>query len=131
MNKPVSYTHLQKKLVFFHRRVREQNSRITGAFNEGITGAKTTKTLVIEDKVEREFDGLTGEMKRMSVRAMHFRSVFMSTTAFAASVALAIVLWRGGIITKNGVMLIGTLSVFMNYAQGMMEPVQWLSLIHI
>ena len=41
-------------------------------------------------------------------------------------VALAIVLWRGGIITKNGVMLIGTLSVFMNYAQGMMEPVQWL-----
>ena len=122
----VSGAYFQKKLVFFHRRVREQNSRITGAFNEGITGAKTTKTLVIEDKVEREFDGLTGEMKRMSVRAMHFRSVFMSTTAFAASVALAIVLWRGGIITKNGVMLIGTLSVFMNYAQGMMEPVQWL-----
>ena len=122
----VSGAYFQKKLVFFHRRVREQNSRITGAFNEGITGAKTTKTLVIEDKVEREFDGLTGEMKRMSVRAMHFRSVFMSTTAFAASVALAIVLWRGGIITKNGVMLIGTLSVFMNYAQGMMEPIQWL-----
>ena len=122
----VSGAYFQKKLVFFHRRVREQNSRITGAFNEGITGAKTTKTLVIEDKVEREFDGLTGEMKRMSVRAMHFRSVFMSTTAFAASVALAIVLWRGGIITRDGVMLIGTLSVFMNYAQGMMEPIQWL-----
>ena len=93
----VSGAYFQKKLVFFHRRVREQNSRITGAFNEGITGAKTTKTLVIEDKVEREFDGLTGEMKRMSVRAMHFRSVFMSTTAFAASVALAIVLWRGAL----------------------------------
>ena len=65
-------------------------------------------------------------MKRLSVRAMHFRSVFMSTTAFAASIALAIVLWRGGIITRDGVILIGTLSVFMNYAQGMMEPVQWL-----
>ena len=65
--------------------MREQNSKITGAFNEGITGAKTTKTLVIEDKVEQEFDDLTGEMKRLSVRAMHFRSAFMSTTAFAAS----------------------------------------------
>ena len=122
----VSGVYFQKKLVFYHRRVREQNSKITGAFNEGITGAKTTKTLVIEDKVEREFDGLTGEMKRVSVRAMHFRSVFMSTTAFAASAALAIVLWRGGVITQRGVMLIGTLSVFMNYAQGMMEPIQWL-----
>ena len=122
----ISGAYFQKKLVFFHRRVREQNSKITGAFNEGITGAKTTKTLVIEDKVEQEFDDLTGEMKRLSVRAMHFRSVFMSTTAFAASIALAIVLWRGGVITRDGVILIGTLSVFMNYAQGMMEPVQWL-----
>ena len=50
----------------------------------------------------------------------------MSTTAMAASIALAIVLWRGGVITQRGVMLIGTLSVFMNYAQGMMEPIQWL-----
>lgn len=122
----LSGAYFQKKLVFFHRRVREQNSKITGAFNEGITGAKTTKTLVIEDKVEQEFDDLTGEMKRLSVRAMHFRGVFMSTTAFAASIALAIVLWRGGVITRDGVILIGTLSVFMNYAQGMMEPIQWL-----
>ena len=36
------------------------------------------------------------------------------------------VLWRGGIITREGVILVGTLSVFMNYAQGMMEPIQWL-----
>ena len=41
----ISGGYFQKKLVFFHRRVREQNSKITGAFNEGITGAKTTKTL--------------------------------------------------------------------------------------
>lgn len=86
-------------------------------------GAKTTKTLVIEDRMETEFDNLTGEMKRVSVREMRTRSLFMSTTALAASVALAIVLWRGGIITREGVILVGTLSVFMNYAQGMMEPI--------
>ena len=122
----ISSVYFQKKLVFHHRRVREQNSKITSGFNEGITGAKTTKTLVIEEKMEQEFRGLTGEMKRESVREMHFRSLFMSTTAFAASAALAIVLWQGGILTMRGVMLIGTLSVFMNYAQGMMEPIQWL-----
>lgn len=122
----VSGVYFQKKLVVYHRRVREHNSQITGAFNEGITGAKTTKTLVIEDRMEQEFDSLTGEMKRVSVREMRTRSLFMSTTALAASVALAIVLWRGGIITREGVILVGTLSVFMNYAQGMMEPIQWL-----
>ena len=119
----VSGVYFQKKLVVYHRQVRERNSQITGAFNEGITGAKTTKTLVIEDRMEQEFDSLTGEMKRVSVREMRTRSLFMSTTALAASVALAIVLWRGGIITREGVILVGT---FMNYAQGMMEPIQWL-----
>ena len=117
---------VQKKLVLTQRQVREQNSHITSAFNEGITGAKTTKTLVIEDKVEREFDALTAQMKKVSVRSMHYRSIFMSTTAFAASMALAIVLWRGGILSERGLLLVGTLSVFMNYAQGMMEPIQWL-----
>ena len=119
-------SYFQKKLVFCHRRVREQNSRITSGFNEGITGAKTTKTLVIEQKLEKEFRSVTGEMKRESVHEMHFRSLFMATTAFASSAALAIVLWQGGAVTARGVMLIGTLSVFMNYAQGMMEPIQYL-----
>ena len=122
----ISSMYFQKKLVFYHRQVREKNSRITGAFNEGITGATTTKTLVVEDKMEKEFDALTADMKKVSVRAMHFRAVFISTTTLAASVALALVLWRGGLITRSGLMLIGTLSVFMNYAQGMMEPIQWL-----
>ena len=57
---------------------------------------------------------------------MKTRRDFLSTTAMAASIALAVVLWRGGIITRQGVMLIGTLSVFMTYAQGMMDPIQWL-----
>ena len=122
----LSSVYFQKKLVVLHREVREQNSRITGAFNEGITGAPTVKSLVLEDKMGREFEVLTTQMRAKSIRAMHFRSLFMATTSFAASTALALVLWRGGIITREGVLLIGTLTVFMNYAQGMMEPIQWL-----
>ena len=122
----VSSMYFQKKLVVLHRQVREQNSRITGAFNEGITGAPTVKTLVLEEKMGAEFDTLTSDMRSISVRAMHFRGLFMATTSFAASAALSLVLWRGGIITREGVMLIGTLTAFMNYAQGMMEPIQWL-----
>ena len=122
----VAGMYFQKRLVFLHRTVREQNSRITAGFNEGITGAKTAKTLVIEDRLNEEFCGLSGRMKRVSVQEMHVRSLFLSTTAFAASAALAIVLWQGGLITQQGVILIGTLSVFMNYAQGMMEPIQYL-----
>ncbi len=116
----------QKKLVVNDRRVREINSQITGNFNEGITGAKTTKTLVIEQKMEDNFNQTTGRMEQAAVRVMHFRGLFASVISFAASAALALVLWQGGHITMEGVMEIGTLSVFMSYALGMMEPIQWI-----
>ena len=118
--------YFQKKLVFLNRKIREINSRITGNFNEGITGAKTTKTLVVEDKMERDFNRTSAEMKHTSIRAAHFRALFTSVISFASYLALALVLWQGGYITMQQVIELGTLSVFMSYALGMMEPVQWI-----
>ncbi len=116
----------QLKLVTLNHKIREVNSQITSNFNEGITGAKTTKTLVIEEKMERSFNSATDEMEHRSVHATHYRALFASMISFASSVALALVLWQGGKITMEGVMEIGTLSVFMSYALGMMEPIQWI-----
>ena len=118
--------YFQKKLLVLGRRVREINSKITANFNEGITGAKTTKALVIEDKMQGAFAATSREMYQSSVRMGHYRALFTSVINFSAAAALALVLWRGGIITLQGVMTIGTLSVFMSYAQGLMEPIQWL-----
>lgn len=116
----------QKKLVTLNRKIREINSRITGNFNEGITGAKTTKTLVIEEKMENAFKKTTEDMYTSSVHAAHYRALFTSLISFAASFSLALVLWQGGKLTTNGLLELGTLSVFMSYALGLMEPVQWL-----
>jgi len=116
----------QMKLVTLNHKIREVNSQITANFNEGITGAKTTKTLVIEEKMENNFEKTTEEMELRSVHATHYKAMFSSLISFASSAALALVLWQGGHITMDGVMEIGTLSVFMSYALGMMEPIQWI-----
>ena len=118
--------YFQKKLLALNRRVREINSRITGGFNEGITGAKTTKTLVIEEKMQAGFETTTREMHAAAVRAGRVRAAFQSAISFSAALALALVLWRGGLLTLEGVLTVGTLSVFMSYAQGLMEPIQWI-----
>ena len=96
------FSLFQRDLTRVNRQIREVNSRITGNFNEGITGARTIKSLVIEDRMERDFTADTEEMRRRSVRASRLRGLFSSTMHF------------------------GTFSMFMSYAQGMMEPVRWL-----
>ncbi|MBE5827280.1 MAG: ABC transporter ATP-binding protein [Butyrivibrio sp.] len=120
----VLVAYFQKKYIVLNRKIREINSTITGNFNEGITGAKAIKTLVVEDKIQRDFEVDTSKMNRTSVKATHYSAFFTSAITMMSSLALALVLWRGGIITVDGVMHIGTLSVFLSYALGMMEPIQ-------
>jgi len=119
----VLFSVFQKKLEDVNRDIREVNSRITGNFNEGIMGAKTVKSLAIEEKMEQRFTGETETMRRKSIRASRLRGAFSGTMTFASSAALAIVLWKGGYIALEEM---GTFSVFMSYAQGMMEPLRWL-----
>lgn len=114
------------KLTALNRAIREMNSRISGDYNEGIAGAKTIKTLVVEDKMVAEFEADTGKMKKTSVHASRFRGLLFSSVSFFSYVALALVLWRGGLITMKQAMGIGTLSAFMSYAQGLMDPLLWI-----
>ena len=127
----VFFAIFQKKLVNENRHIREVNSKITGNFNEGITGAKTIKTLVIEDRVERDFVRDSKEMKRSSVMAQRYRSILAAMIGFASSIALAIVVWKGGELSligndAIGYMDVGTLSLFMSYALGIIEPIRWI-----
>ena len=117
------FSLFQGKLIRGNRQIRELNSRITGDFNEGITGAKTVKALVIEEKMGRDFLSDTAEMRRKGIHVARLRGLFALTMNLASSLALAIVLWKGGYIAENEV---GTFSLFMSYAQGMMEPVRWI-----
>ena len=52
----------QKRILASYRIVRKTNSQITGAFNEGISGAKTSKTLRREKANTEEFEVLSGAM---------------------------------------------------------------------
>jgi ATP-binding cassette subfamily B protein len=116
----------QRKLVTLNRKIREINSKITGNFNEGITGVRSIKTLVIEDTIGADFKKDTAEMKKTSVHAVRYSAAFSSSVAMMGSIALALVLWKGGYLTRDGVMMIGTLSVFMSYAMNLMEPIQFI-----
>ena len=106
----------QSRILDANRRVRKSNSRITGAFNEGITGAKTSKTLCMEDKNTAEFERLTARMYQESRRSAMLTSIFAPMVLFCGSLATAIVLWRGGYLVTQQLMDFAVLSVFITYS---------------
>ena len=114
----------QPRILHWNRKVRKLNSKITGAFNEGITGAKTSKTLVIEDQSIKSFQELTDTMRGSGVRASRLNAVYIPLTLFFSTLTVAIVLLRGGYLTAEQALDISTLAVFVSYAMGIFEPIQ-------
>ena len=113
----------QRKIIVVNRRMRETNSQITGAYNEGITGAKTSKTLVIEDVNRTEFAGLSDKMSHLSVRSSRLNAMMMPLIMALGSLGLSIILYRGGILVGRDILDFGVLSAFIAYAVSIVEPI--------
>lgn len=116
--------YFQKKILNVNRKIRKINSRLTGAFNEGITGARTSKTLVIEDKNLKEFSVITDKFYSSTMQATILNAIFIPIVLSFSTLAVCIVLVRGGYLVINDAMEFGTLSVFITYAISIFEPIQ-------
>ena len=122
----------QKRILQQHRIVRKQNSRITGAFNEGIMGAVTTKTLVCEERNFEEFKAESGKMRKASIRAAVLSAMFTPIVMTLGSVGTALALYAGGrtVIAPTvfgAAMTIGVLSTFISYTTNLFDPIQQLA----
>lgn len=114
----------QKRILVLNRKIRKVNSTMTGAFNEGITGARTSKTLVIEDKNSADFSAITGKLYKHTVHASRLNALYIPIIMFFSSLATVFVLTQGGNDVLGGIIEIGMLSAFVTYAMSIFEPIQ-------
>lgn len=119
--------YFQNRILRWNRKVRKIHSKITSAYNEGIMGAKTSKSLVVEEKNFGEFAEITEEMRTASIRAARLSAVYVPLVLFFGALATALVLARGGVMVYENLLMIGTLSAFVSYAVGIFEPIQQLA----
>ena len=119
--------YFQNRILTWNRQVRKINSKITSGYNEGIMGAKTVKSLVVEEKNFGEFSAVTEEMRSASIKAARLNAIYIPMVAFFGFLATALVLDRGGIMVLDGRLDLGTLAAFTAYAVGIFEPIQRLA----
>jgi ATP-binding cassette subfamily B protein len=120
----------QKYLIGEFRKVRSINSKITGAYNENITGVKVIKALVREEKNLSIFSELTDDMYNASYRAIILSAVFLPVVQLISAFAIGSVLWIGGFQFKAGLFTVGGLQAFISYITFMLWPVQDLARVY-
>jgi len=121
--------YFQKKILEGHRIVRKFNSKITGAYNEGLTGARTTKTILREDKNYQEFEELSESMRKGGIRAATLSAIYFPVILSISNIGIAIVLGEGGRSVIEGYISLGTLTIFISYAVWLIDPISQLARI--
>lgn len=119
----------QKRILKAQRLARKSNSIVTAGFAESINGAKTTKTLGIEDINYQDFSSKTLKLKVDSMKGIHLNSLFEPIVFLLLSIVIAFLIEIGGNHVILGTIQFGTLSLFVNYADLFFEPLKQIARI--
>ena len=114
----------RKVILKHYRESRKMNSRITGAFNESITGVRVIKALGREESNLEEFSELSQGMYDASFKAAWLSALFLPTVQVISAMVLGIVLWQSGMQAQIGNMTIGGIQAFVSYITFIMWPIQ-------
>ncbi|HPG42538.1 MAG TPA: ABC transporter ATP-binding protein [Acholeplasmataceae bacterium] len=117
-----------KLILKQHRVARKFNSQLTAQYSEGFLGAKTTKSLSIEDSNYDEFSLTANNLKRSAVKAVISSAIFSSILLILAYVAVTTTMVQGSIYVLGTTALsLGTLQMFLFYTTNFFEPVMAIS----
>ena len=120
----------KKRILVQFRVVRKINSKITGEYNQNITGVRVVKALGREDANLADFTGLTNEMYGASYRAAWLSALFLPAVQLISSFAVGAVVLYAGLGAGVGGMTIGSIAAFFGYITFMLWPIQDLARVY-
>ncbi|MFA6801415.1 MAG: ABC transporter ATP-binding protein [Acholeplasmataceae bacterium] len=119
----------QKLILKQYREAKKHNSQLTAQYNEGFQGAKTTKSLTIENDNYYEFKNTAYKLRKSSVKAQITTAFFSSIILIIAYFAVASTMFRGSYYVLGALITLGTLQMFISYTVNFFEPIMAISRI--
>ena len=113
---------LQMRVIWLS--VQEKMAQLNAVLQENLTGMRVVKAFASEEYESGKFNSTNVEVATESVQAERLRASSSSVVLFTFQVALALILWFGGMRVINGNMGYGELAQFIIYMQILAMPVR-------
>ena len=85
----------EKAILVAHRKARNAYSRYVGYLAESIAGAKTIKTLGIENRVYGEAEEITDDVRKKRLHAGRLNAIYTPVLTLVSQIMVAVVLFVG------------------------------------
>lgn len=110
-----------------YRQVRVRLARINSFLQEAITGMSVLQVMNHERRSRKEFDKLNRDHTQAHLESIFYYAVFYPVVELISVVALALVIWAGGVEILEGAFTLGGLVAFIQYVRRFYRPIQDLS----
>lgn len=109
------------------REVRVKLARINAFLQEHITGMSILQLYGREKRALEEFAGVNDAHRWANIRAIFYYAVYFPMVELITAIGVALILWYGGMRVMSGVLSVGALVAFFQYAQRFYQPLSDLS----
>ncbi|MGD2153131.1 MAG: ABC transporter ATP-binding protein, partial [Gemmatimonadales bacterium] len=110
-----------------YRDIRVRLARINAFLQERITGMSVVQLFGREDPEFEKFQEINADHLRAHLRSIHYYALFWPLIEIVAAVAVALVLWYGGMNVLEGTLTVGVVAAFLQYVRRFYRPIQDLS----
>ncbi len=115
------------KVRVSYRKVRTRLARINAYLQEHLQGVEVVKLFNVEAKEFRGFDRANKDHLEAHIQNMFYYAVFFPTVEFIGAIALALILWYGGLGILGGTVTFGVVVAFLQYSERFYQPIRDLS----
>jgi ATP-binding cassette subfamily B multidrug efflux pump len=109
------------------RDIRIRVARLNSFLQEHISGVRVVQLFGREADASRRFRQVNAEHLRAHLRSITVYAVFFPAIEVLTAVALALLLWYGGLRTLDGTLTVGVLAAFIQLTRRFFQPLQDLS----
>jgi ABC-type multidrug transport system fused ATPase/permease subunit len=109
------------------RNIRLWLAKINSYLQENITGMSIVQVFNREDKNYDQFKEINLEHTRAHIKTVSYYAIFFPAIEIVSSIAIAIVIWKGGLLKLGEDVSFGVLVAFIGYAQMFFRPISDLS----
>ena len=115
------------KIRVVYRDVRVRLARINAYLHERITGIAVVKLFNREEADARRHGEINQHYLEAHLRSITYYALFFPIIELFTAIALALIIWRGGVSILEGALTVGVLAAFIQYARRFFRPIQDLS----
>jgi len=110
-----------------YRKIRIRIARINSYLQENISGMSTVQIFNREAKNSTRFDELNKDHLLAYLQTIRYYAIFFPAIELISAIALALILWYGGIEVVSNTLTIGVVVAFVQYSQRFFQPIRDLS----